>query len=137
MIDSRGGVTGGATIADFIRDFEQQGFTSEFSVRPGGRLRCSSCGRRVRAGDVSVHSLRRVEGVSDPADQSLIGALECPECGSLGTATFCHGAHCPPEDGEVLRQLHDVRPSTAATAGALPHDESLVRDTGWLRGPDD
>jgi hypothetical protein len=84
----------------------------------------------VPADEVTVRSMRRVEGVSDPADQNLIGALECPRCGARGTATFCHGATCPPEHGEVLRRLHQER-----APQRVERDDSLVLDTGWLPGP--
>ena len=134
MIDSRGGVTGGATIGDFLRGFAREGYTSTFDVKEGGRLECRTCGRSIPAERVTVRSMRRVEGVSDPADQSLIGALVCPNCGAHGTATFCHGAHCPPEHGEVLRRLHQER--TATRVQGESDDESLVRDTGWLPGPE-
>jgi hypothetical protein len=133
MIDSRGGVTGGATMSDFLRGYAREGYTGTFVVREHGRIECRTCGRLVPAQDVTVRSMRRVEGVSDPADMSLIGALECPACGARGTATFCHGTHCPPEHGEVLRLLHQDR---ALQRLAESEDRSLVHDSGWLRGPE-
>jgi hypothetical protein len=136
MMESRGGITGGATINDFLRDFEGLGYTTQFVVRDGGRLECGACRHRLPADEVAVRSMRKVEGVSDPSDMGIVSALECPDCGARGTATFCTGAHCPPEDGEVLRRLHDERHSTMATARANEVDSSLVNDTGWLRGPD-
>ena len=136
MMDSRGGITGGASIRDFLTEYAGQGYTTTFIVRPAGRLECRAFGERVPAGEVAVRSMRRVEGVSDPSDMSIVGALECPRCGALGTATFCHGAHCPPEDGEVLRALQNQRHARSETLRGQDDDASLVSDSGWLRGPE-
>lgn len=131
-MDSRGGITGGATIQDFIAEFERRGYDGQFVVRPGGFLECAKCHERTRADSIHISSIRRVEGVSDPADMSAIGAMSCPHCGARGTATFCFGTRCPPEDGEVLRLL-DQRERPARQALVGKEDPSLVRDTGWLR----
>lgn len=136
-MESRGGVTGGASIDDFLQGYAQAGYADSFHVRPDGTLLCASCQRTVQAERVKLRSMRRVEGVSDPADMGAIAALECPECGARGTATFCVGATCPPEHGRILRALDNQRPSAQEAWSAANADQSLVRDTGWLRGPDD
>jgi hypothetical protein len=90
------------------------------------------------ADEVSVQSMRRVEGASDPSDMSAVAAMQCPRCHAMGTAAFCFGPHCPPEDAEVLRKLHhDERESRILMSEQGPEhdDQSLVSDTGWLEGP--
>lgn len=130
MIDAQGGVTGGATIDDFLRAFARDGYTGHFVVHRDGRIECSACHRRLAPRDVTVRSMRRVEGASDPSDMSVVGALECTNCGAHGTATFLYGVHAPPEHAEALRNLHQER-ATQRTE----NDASLVHDSGWLRGP--
>lgn len=132
-MESRGGITGGATLSDFLTGYAQEGFDASFRVRPNGSLLCSACEETVPADRVRLLSLRRVEGVSDPADMGAVAALACPQCGARGTATFCFGPHCPPEDGLVLRALDNQRPSAHLSWDT--EDLSLVRDTGWLPGP--
>lgn len=132
-MDSRGGVTGGATLTDFISAYARDGYRGSFAVRPGGRLFCASCKRTSDAGNVPLKAMRRVEGASDPDDMAAVAALECPACGARGTATFCVGTRCPPEDGLVLRALQDHRESSRQVL--LGGDPSLVRDSGWLPGP--
>lgn len=137
-MESRGGVTGGATVADFLADFAVRGYSATFRVRPGGQLECSRCHARMPADEVRVQSMRRVEGVSDPADMSAVAAMQCPRCDALGTAAFCFGPHCPPDDAEVLRHLHhDERQSRVLMSEErhVHEDQSLVSDTGWLAGP--
>jgi hypothetical protein len=64
----------------------------------------------------------------------FVGALRCPRCGSMGTATIKYGPAAPAEDAMVLRELQNKRASTLHTREDA--DESLVSDTGWLPGPD-
>lgn len=134
-MESRGGVTGGPTITDFLADFAKEGYHGTFRTRPEGRLECGECHEALDPGRVTLHSIRRVEGVSDPDDMAAIAALRCPECGARGTATFCVGTTCPPEDGLVLRALDNQRPSSHVSWRMTDGDQSLVRDTGWLRRP--
>lgn len=135
-MESRGGVTGGATLTDFLQGFAREGYQGSFIVQPDGRLLCASCRKAMPPGKVPLHSMRRVEGVSDPDDMSAIAALECPECGQRGTATFCVGARCPAEDGIALKALDNQRFQSRAVTDAEA-DHSLVSDTGWLQRPND
>lgn len=136
MVISRGGISGGLTIADALREFETRGYKGQFSIREGGVIECMRCETRHAPKEVGLDSMRRIEGVSDPADMTFVGALECPRCGNHGTAVIGYGPNADPAHGEVLRELKDHRAShelLEATHG----DASLVRDTGWLHGPDD
>ena len=106
---SRGGVTGGLTILDAIRGYEARGYLGQFAAREGGAMECFTCHRISPPSDVRLDSLRRIEGVSDPADMALVAALKCPNCGAEGTATFKYGPGATPEEGEALRLIEDVR----------------------------
>lgn len=132
---SRGGITGGYSISDAMTLFEERGYHAQFGSAPGGLIRCFACDATHPARQVQLESMRRVEGVSDPADMCMVTALACPSCGARGTATFCFGPGCPPEDADVLRSLQDARPSSFKTPDPNT-DGSLVSDSGWLRGPD-
>lgn len=136
MVISRGGISGGLTIADALREFEARGYVGQFVVRPGGRVECTLCHTRSRPAEVPLEAMRRVEGVSDPADMVFVGALRCPECGSTGTATIKFGPSAGAEDAEVLRELDNRRPAATLTHRSAGDDRSLVRDSGWLPGPD-
>lgn len=137
MVLSRGGVSGGLTIADALREFEARGYVGQFLIRPEGLIECRKCGETHRPRDVALESMRRVEGASDPADMVFVGALRCPSCGEIGTATLKYGPHAEAGDAEILRELDNQRPARAMTQRAERGDDSLVSDTGWLRGPDD
>lgn len=109
---SLGGETGGLTILEALREYEGRGYGAQFAARPGGEVKCFTCGWRNKAVQVRLDSLRRIEGVSDPADMAVVAALECPHCGARGTAVMKYGPDAPPEDGEALRLLETLRKST-------------------------
>ena len=136
MVISRGGISGGLTIADALREFESRGYIGQFIILKDGQVECTKCEAVHRPAKVPLEAMRRIEGVSDPADMVFVGALRCPSCGSTGTATIKYGPSAGPEDAAVLRGLDDHRMSSA-----LMHrgedDHSLVRDTGWLHRPDE
>ncbi|MFA5862360.1 MAG: hypothetical protein WDA16_11770 [Candidatus Thermoplasmatota archaeon] len=135
-MESKGGVTGGATITDFLSLFEDRGYKGSFMTKPGGVLQCGTCGAKHPADAYQVHRVRRVEGASDPSDMTIVAALECLGCHTRGTFTASVGAMSPPDDAEVLRTIdHALRPSREAMLDESLQDESLVADSGWLAGP--
>lgn len=133
-MESRGGISGGLTIAEALLEFESQGYVGQFVVRPSGILECTACGEHHQPQDVPLEQMERTEGASDPADMVFIGALRCPGCGQSGTAVVPFGPTARPEDGDFLRQLDDHRQSVVDTQGV--DDGSMVKDSGWLLGPD-
>ena len=134
MVQSHGGISGGLSIADALREFEARGYIGQFVIRSGGLIECSGCGHAQRPKEVPLEAMRRLEGVSDPADMVFVGALHCAECGTRGTAIVNYGPTAPASHAEVLRGLDDQRHSSEI-AGEYA-DRSLVRDTGWLKGPE-
>lgn len=123
-MESRGGETGGLTILEVLRDYEERGYQGQFVAREGGVMKCFSCGARNEPTHVRMDSLRRVEGVSDPADMALIGALRCPSCGAKGTATFKFGPDATPADADAMRLIEDVR-SCLQPSSSAPHREAM------------
>lgn len=123
-MESRGGETGGLTILEVLRDYEERGYRGQFAAREGGVMKCFSCGARNEPTQVRMDSLRRVEGASDPADMALIGALRCPHCGAKGTATFKYGPDATPADADAMRLIEDVR-ACLQPGSAAPHPEAI------------
>lgn len=137
MVESRGGVSGGLTIADALREFELRGYIGQFVVSREGDVECTRCATAHHPHAVPLEAMRRIEGVSDPSDMVFVGALRCPRCGATGTATIKYGPLASAEDAAALRGLDDQRASSALRIQSAGADHSLVRDSGWLRGPDE
>lgn len=125
---SRGGVTGGLTITEALHLYEERGYTGQFGAREGGAIKCFGCGALNEPSSVPMDSMRRIEGVSDPDDMSMVAAVQCPSCGARGTLTVMYGPMAPPEDNEALRRLTDAREALRTSGtwdrdGWAPHED--------------
>jgi hypothetical protein len=109
-----------------LAGYADAGFDSSFSVLPGSRLECLSCRQLSPAGMITMTSLRRMEGESDPDDMVAIVAVTCPACGERGTLVLGFGPAATAEDADVLRDLHDERDSDDMP-GSSPPDEARSR----------
>jgi hypothetical protein len=50
------------TVVEELTSLRQRGFVADFSVTPGGLLRCGGCGQAHRPGDAVIESTARFEG---------------------------------------------------------------------------
>jgi hypothetical protein len=99
------------TLTDALRELERGGFTGEFRVLEHGRLQCLTCRDEIAGDEVSMRSLRRLEGASDPADMLAVAALVCPRCGASGTLVLNYGPDASLEESTLLLELKDDRPA--------------------------
>lgn len=104
----------GATLRGAIADFEAQGYLGQFVSRPDAGVQCLSCRATMPAEHVHLHAICRIEGTSDPADEAIVAALECPGCEVKGTGVFMYGPEASPEDLAVVHDLHDERTPSSA-----------------------
>ena len=96
----------------------------QFRALEGGRIHCYTCGHDADAGDVDASQARRLEGVSDPADELLVVGVTCPSCGTGGSLTLNYGPEATLGDADVLRALDRGRPRpTASRPPARPRPE--------------
>lgn len=100
-----------------IADYEAKGFTGQFGARGAGQVICFACRATKDAGDVQVLAMHRLEGSSDPADQMVIVAVECPQCHRRGTLSLSYGPEASGEDKLVLKALDDRRGETGIRPG--------------------
>jgi hypothetical protein len=97
------------TIVEILAEFAEQGFVENFGVTRDGQIRCGACHAVEDPTGMHLHSLRRLEGASDPADMAAILALSCPHCGARGTAVVMYGPGATEEDLAVLAAVEDHR----------------------------
>ena len=79
------------TIVEAIASLRGDGFTGDFSVAPGGLIRCGACGQVHDVSDLVVEAVVRVEGMSDPADEAAAFGLSCGRCGLRGVLVVAYG----------------------------------------------
>jgi hypothetical protein len=99
------------TLAQTLHELEQDGYTGEFRVLELGRLQCLTCRNEVAGDEVSMTSLCRLEGASDPADMLAVAALRCPRCGAAGAVVLNYGPDATLEESTLLLGLKDDRPA--------------------------
>jgi hypothetical protein len=112
------------TLQEVLAGYEGAGFTAQFTSAPEGLLRCSACTSVVEAKRVKMHSMRRLEGASDPGDMMAVVALTCPVCGASGTSVLGFGPMASAEDSDVLVALRDLRSDDELPPSSSPSDSS-------------
>jgi hypothetical protein len=101
---------------------------SSFVVTESAQVECIECGTVSEPESVSMSSLRRLEGASDPDDMIAVVALTCPACNAKGTVVLGFGPIATPQDSDVLKSLRDDR-GDAAAPGNSAHGETTGDDT--------
>ena len=112
--------TGSTTLSAVLDAYTSAGFAGSFTVAEGGRLECHACNETVDAASVSMSSLRRMEGASDPDDMLAVAAITCPACAQQGTVVLGYGPNGTAEDGDVLKALRDDRPDDQLPGNSAP-----------------
>jgi hypothetical protein len=113
------------TLTEVLAGYERDGYRLPFYVADDG-LRCPD-GKVVGVDAVVIHSLRRLEGASDPADEMLVAAIEVAGYG-LGTVVLRHGPQASPAEVDLLTRADDER-----GAAGLPADMPTSETGGGQR----
>jgi hypothetical protein len=98
-----------ATVTDAVRDLQAEGYLADFSVAPGGMLRCGQCGTLHDPAEAHVDRIARFEGESDPGDEAIVFALTCTDCGLHGTLVSAYGASVGNDEATVVTGLTSRR----------------------------
>jgi hypothetical protein len=97
------------TLTEVINGYVADGYTLAFYVVDDG-LHCPD-GRVVGVRDVTIHSLRRLEGASDPADEVSVAAVDVDGYGK-GTIVLRHGPAASLAEVQLLAAARDARGSS-------------------------
>ncbi len=114
------------TLTEVLALYSAGGFPDVFSITEDGLVECGTCEVKSEADAVPMHSLRRLEGASDPDDMLAVVAVTCPSCGSRGTITTMFGPMASAEEAKVLSTLRDCRDDDVAPPHSAP-DETTDR----------
>lgn len=97
--------TDGLQLAEAIAALERQGFTGQNTLHPRGEVGCGACGHVLSAELFEVVLHARIEGVSDPADETVVAGVRCPSCGARATLVLACGPRAGRLEAEVLAGL--------------------------------
>jgi hypothetical protein len=117
-----GEATDEATLTAVLASYESAGFDAQFAATDEGEVHCYSCGTNTVPQRVGLHSLRRLEGASDPADMLAVAAITCPACDVKGVLVLNYGPDTTPGESDVLIGLEDRRHDDVLPSSQTPDE---------------
>ena len=95
-------------MADVLDRLERDGYDDQFRGEPAG-IRGMKTGLLHRPQDLEITESERFEGISDPADETLVLALRCTAHGCRGTYVVPYGKDMPSTDATLIAGIPDAR----------------------------
>ncbi len=111
-------------LSDVVEKLEGDGFTGQFGARSGGKVLCFTCREEFAADAIDADEIRRLEGASDPAEESMTVPVTCPECATSGTLVLAYGPQAGEADADVMAALN--RTPVAGPTDGTPEDPDDV-----------
>lgn len=102
MLQPRSGMQ---TLRQTIAHLQDRGYDASFRPEQG-RLLCLDSGLLIDPRRVKVDEILRVEGDSNPAEQTMVLALHDPKSETRGMWIVQHGPQVSGEASSLLRRLH-------------------------------
>jgi hypothetical protein len=109
------------TLTEVVQGYRDAGFVADFWAEEAG-VRCGACQSVLEPSRLSMQSLRRLEGASDPAESVAVVATSCPVCGADGTMVLAYGGAATGVDSDVLGAMSDRRDSDTLPADSAPNE---------------
>ena|SRR5688572_1616225 len=98
------------SLAPCLNKLVLDGYTEDFKVTEGGLVGVKN-ERKYSPEDVHVLNFFRFEGASDPADNSILYAIETSD-GTKGTLTDAYGPYAEPAVSKFMKQVEDITKKT-------------------------
>jgi hypothetical protein len=108
------------TLTDVLASYAAAGFDSQLAATDNGLVHCFACGVSVAPAEAVLHSLRRLEGASDPADMMAVDAVSCRSCDAKGVLVLNYGPEATAGEAAVLLGLEDRRSDDILPAAQTP-----------------
>jgi hypothetical protein len=96
------------TVTEAVTLLEADGYTANFFPKSQA-FHCTACGSIADPSQVVVDRIFRFEGSSNPDDEAIVLALQCPICHTKGVMVAAYGPTADPDDIDVLLALTDGR----------------------------
>ena len=103
------------TLSACINKLVSDGYTGNFTVDEKG-LTTAENGKHYKPEQVHIKNFFRFEGASDPADSSILYAIELDD-GSKGTLTDAYGSYDDQNIGKFIKQVEDIEKKTPNKKG--------------------
>lgn len=91
------------TVSEAVNDLHQRGFTADFSFEDD-HLNCAALTLKLHPHEFEVVETHRFEGPSDPADSSVVYAIES-HGGVRGVMVNAYGIYAESTSAELVKKL--------------------------------
>jgi hypothetical protein len=102
------------TLSACINKLVSDGYTGNFTVDEKG-LATAENGKHYKPEQVHIKNFFRFEGESDPADNSILYAIELDD-GTKGTLTDAYGSYDDQNIGKFIKQVEDIEKKTSVNS---------------------
>ncbi len=120
MAETPGAPGDNTTLVEVLKDYEDAGWTTAFEVLEDGSVRCGTCQVVTAPSSLEIHSLRRLEGASDPDDMLAVLGVRCPSCGGRGVIVVNFGPEMTEGQVRLMHEAEDRRFHDGAPPAAAP-----------------
>jgi len=103
-----------STLSGCINKLVSDGYTGNFKVDEKGLA--DEKDKHYKPEQVHIKNFFRFEGASDPADNSILYAIELDN-GTKGTLTDAYGSYNDPYIGKFIKQVEDIEKKTPNANG--------------------
>jgi hypothetical protein len=94
------------TLSSCINSLTKNGYSAQFKVVRGG-LKSLSTEKVFRPDEVKINNFYRFEGESDPADNSILYAIETSD-GEKGTLTDAYGIYNDANVSNFIKEVEEI-----------------------------
>jgi hypothetical protein len=94
------------TLSTCVNKLVDDGYTSNFKVDERGLLSTEN-DKHYKHNEVHIKNFFRFEGASDPADNSILYAIELDD-GTKGTLMDAYGSYNDPLIGKFIKKVEDI-----------------------------
>ncbi len=115
-----------SSLTEVLKAYAEAGFGADAFATDGGMILCGSCQSTLSPDHIDVHSIRRLEGTSDPSDNVGVVAVICPVCGSQATMVLKYGPDASPSEVTIWHHTNDRRNSTILPPDMAPSEETSL-----------
>jgi hypothetical protein len=98
------------SVDEALSELEQRGFQANFEYLER-KFTAVDSGRTFEAEELTIVEEHRVEGDSDPDDESIVYAIESHD-GTRGVLVDAYGTYANAELGEFLRRARTLPPAS-------------------------
>jgi hypothetical protein len=96
-------------MVDVLDRLAREGYDDQFRGEAAG-IRGGKTGLLHQPQELRIERSERFEGISDPADETLVLALRCTAHGCRGTYVVPYGKDMPSTDATLIDRIPDARP---------------------------